>query len=94
MHSPNQSCCFCNNVLCDIKFFIKYRSLLYIFSYVIAYELFDIDKGDKLPLFKYIYKIGYWCQQKLFTLEPSDVQIKTFIGTLNVLLELESMESR
>ena len=72
------------------SFFIDYASVRLVLSWVLAYELFDLEKGDKIPVINIFFKIGYWCQQKLFTLEPSDIQIIASIETINKLIELEN----
>ena len=72
-------------------FFIEYYSVRVVLSYVLAYELFDINNGDKLPVIKLFYKLGYWCQQKIFTREPSDIQILASIDTMKKLMELQNI---
>jgi len=67
------------------NFFIKYDSITLILGYVIAYELFDLDNGEKLPVIKWFFKLGSLCQQRLFTSEPTDDQILAAIETLKKL---------
>jgi len=74
--------------------FTRYRSIKQLVSYSLAYELFDLEDGDRLPIIKMLFKVGYLCQQKLFTIEPTDVQIKASIDTLNQLIALENKEIR
>jgi len=71
-------------------FFIPYYSVRIVLSYILAYELFDIEKGDQLPVIKLFYKFGYWCQQKIFTREPTDLQIMASIDTMKKLIELQN----
>jgi uncharacterized protein YqhQ len=68
---------------------IPYLSVMLVLSFVLAYELFDLDDGDKIPVINLFFKFGYWCQQHLFTLEPTDEQIIASIETVNTLIGLE-----
>ena len=72
-----------------LNFFIGYHSIRFLASFALAYELFDLEKGDKMPIIRIFFKLGYFCQQKLFTREPSDIQLTASIDTLNKLIELE-----
>lgn len=74
-------------------FFIGYFSIRFILSYILAYELFDMKKGDQLPVIKLFYKFGYWCQQKIFTREPSDLQILASIDTMKQLIALQNSDN-
>ncbi|MCL2096982.1 MAG: DUF1385 domain-containing protein [Oscillospiraceae bacterium] len=76
--------------LTAFSFFIDYVSVRFILAWVFAYELFDLEKGDKLPVINIFFKLGYWCQQRLFTLEPTDIQLIASIETINKLIELEN----
>ena len=71
-------------------FLIDYSSLILVFSYILAYELFDIKNGDKLPVIKLFFKLGYWCQQRIFTREPSDIQLLASIDAMNKLIEMQT----
>jgi len=70
------------------SFVLDYASAVLVLSYVLAYELFDLTNGDKMPVIKWFFKFGYWCQQHLFTREPSDIQILASIGAMKKLVEL------
>jgi len=67
-----------------------YDSLKFLLSFILAYELFDLEKGDELPIIKVFYKVGFWCQQHLFTSEPTDRQIEVSIDTMKKLIALEN----
>ena len=69
--------------------FIPYASLRFIFAFMLAFEIFDSKKGDELPILKLFFKFGFFCQQKLFTTEPTDAQLIAAIATMERLLELE-----
>jgi len=71
------------------RLFIPFPSIVVILAFVLAYELFDLEGGDKLPIIKYFFKAGYWCQEKLFTREPTDEQLLAAIATAKVLVKLE-----
>ena len=73
-----------------LYFIVPYASARLILAYVLAYELFGIENGDKLPIIKVFYRFGYWCQGKLFTSEPTDLHLVAAIETLKKLIELES----
>lgn len=73
-----------------LSFIIEYQGVNFIVAFVLGYEIFDLEKGDKYPVIKWIYKFGYWCQQKFFTREPTDIQILASIDTMNKLIGLES----
>jgi uncharacterized protein YqhQ len=66
-----------------------YPSIVLILSFVLAYEVFDLKNGDKLPVISLFYKLGYILQQHVFTLEPSDFQIRVSIQAISRLIELE-----
>ena len=67
-------------------FFIEYDSVKLVGSFVLAYELFDLDNGERLPVIKLFFKLGYWCQEHMFTLEPTDAQIVASIDTIKMLV--------
>jgi len=71
-------------------FVIDISSVRFIGAYVLAYELFDLRNGDRYPVIKVFFKLGQFCQQRLFTKEPTDIQITASIETVNKLIELES----
>ena len=73
-----------------IAFLTNYASIKLVVSFVLAYELFDIENGDEIPFLKMFFKFGYWCQQNLFTREPSDIQLIASIETVKELQKLES----
>lgn len=73
-------------ILC---FLTPYISIRYFCSYILAYELFDLDKGDEYPVIRLFFKFGYWCQQKIFTREPTDFQLEAAVDTMKKLLEAE-----
>ena len=68
-------------------FFIEYDSVKLIASYILGYELFDLENGDRLPVIKIFFKFGGWCQQHIFTMEPTDAQILASIETMKKLIE-------
>ena len=72
--------------------FIPHGSVCIILAISVAYELFNIKKGDKLPIISLFYKLGYWCQQRFFTAEPTDEQLEAAIATMRRLIELEKSE--
>jgi len=74
------------------RMFIPFPSIVLILAFVLAYELFDLENGSKLPIIKYFFKAGYWCQEKLFTREPTDEQLIAAIDTVGVLVRLEEGE--
>ena len=67
---------------------IPFASLSVIVSFMLAYELFDLNKGDKYPLLKIFFKFGYFCQEKFLTKEPTDIQINASIIAFKKLIEL------
>ena len=75
-----------------MSLFVKYGSVRYMVSFVLAYELFDLDNGDSIPVIKLFFKLGQWCQHRIFTREPSDNQIIASIDTLQTLINLETSE--
>jgi uncharacterized protein YqhQ len=70
--------------------FIGYSSIGFVLSYAIAYELFDLENGDKLPVLRIVFKLGYWFQHNLFTIEPTNAQLSASIETINRLIELDA----
>ena len=70
-------------------FVVDYQSIRRIGAFVLAYELFDLKNGDRLPVLKVFFRLGQWCQQRLFTKEPTDIQIIASIETINTLIDLE-----
>ena len=71
------------------NFFIAYSSVVLILALTIAYELFNLEDGDKLFVLKWFFKLGGWCQQHLSTEEPTDLQIMASIATVKKLLSLQ-----
>jgi len=72
--------------------FLDYFSVKSILSFIIAYELFCINNGDKRPIVKYFHRVGFWLQQNLFTIEPTDAQLQAAISAMHVLVGLETTE--
>jgi len=72
---------------------LDYVSIKTLAAFIIANELFDIDDGEKKPILKYFYKMGFWQQQHLLTSEPTDIQLQAAISAMKVLVELEADES-
>ena len=70
-------------------FTIPYGSARIILAYVLAYEMFDLENGKDLPILKHFFRVGFWFQDRLFTLEPSDAQLSASMETLKVLVDLE-----
>ena len=73
-----------------LSFFTPYASLQFILSFMLAYEIFDAKRAPELPVIRLFYKLGYFCQEKLFTSEPTNDQLIAAIATMKKLLELES----
>lgn len=73
-----------------LAFLLDYSSLIFLLSYVLGYELFDISDGEKLPVLKPFFKLGNWCQQHIFTREPTDAQILASIDAMKSLIELQN----
>jgi len=90
--------CGTNLVVFVVFFFVilwfitNYISIMYIGAFVLGYELFDLENGDKYPIIKLFFMFGQWCQQKVFTREPTDNQIIASIETLKKLIELENQD--
>lgn len=61
----------------------------FILAYVLGYELFNLKKGDTYPVIKWFFKFGYWCQEHLFTKEPTDDQLIAAIAAVKELKRLE-----
>ena len=72
--------------------FVPYPSVRLILAYVLAYEVFDIKDGDMVPILKIFFIVGYRCQEKLFTAEPTDLQLAASIETLKKLIALEDAQ--
>jgi len=72
------------------SFLPVYPSIKIILPYILAYEVFDLDNGDKLPVINILFKFGHILQQYIFTLEPSDVQILASIEAIDKLIGLEA----
>ena len=72
------------------SFLIEYTSVRMLVAFVLAYELFDMENGADLPIIKLFFKLGHWCQEKIFTREPSDVQLQAAIEAGRMLVEFES----
>ena len=70
-------------------FVVDYQSIRLIGAFVLAYEMFDLKNGDKIPVLKVLFKFGHWCQQRIFTKEPTDIQLIASIETINKLIDLE-----
>ena len=73
-----------------LSFFVDYQGVKFIISFLLGYEIFDIDEGDKYPVLNLFFKFGYWCQHNLFTKEPSDIQITASVDTIKRIIELEN----
>jgi len=71
------------------SFVLDFASLRLVLGFILGYELFDLENGHKLPVIKFFYVFGGWCQQRLFTREPTDIQLAAAIDTAKVLVELE-----
>jgi len=67
----------------------NYQSIKLIGAFVLAYEVFDLKNGDKIPVLRLFFKLGHWCQQRLFTREPTDGQLTASIETIKTLIDLE-----
>ncbi|MCL1982948.1 MAG: DUF1385 domain-containing protein [Clostridiales bacterium] len=72
-----------------LAFLIELESVKLVVAYVLAYELFDLKNGDNIPVVKLFFRLGYWCQQHIFTLEPTDAQITAAIEAMNALMDLQ-----
>ena len=70
-------------------FVVDYQSIRLVGAFVLAYEMFDLKSGDKIPVLKMFFRFGHWCQQRIFTIEPTDLQLVASIETINKLIEIE-----
>ena len=70
----------------------EYLSIRGAVAFILAYEIFCVNDGEKKPIIKYFYKTGMWLQKNLFTIEPTDQQLQAAISTMKVLIELEADE--
>jgi len=75
------------------SFWIKYDSVTLICSYALAYELFDLKNGDQIPVLKWLFKFGGFCQHKFLTAEPTDAQILAAIETMKRLTAMNSSKA-
>lgn len=74
-------------VLCS--FVLKYDSLIFLISFSVAYEIFNLKNGDELPVLNILFKLGYFCQEKIVTREPSKEQLEASIESFKMLLKAE-----
>ena len=48
-----------------------------------------MKNGDKIPIIKYFFKIGYFLQKYIVTSEPTDIQLNAAVEAMKKLLTLE-----
>ena len=73
-----------------LSIFIHYESIVFLVSFSMAYEIFILRKGDKIPVISLLFKLGYFCQRAFFTREPSDDKLQAALDSFNVLLKAEN----
>lgn len=61
--------------------------ITFLISYVIALELFLCDENT--PIIRYVFKLGFWLQEKCFTKEPTELQLTQAVATFNLLHLIE-----
>lgn len=67
--------------------FRSHFGIIFIAAYSLAYELFKIEKGEKIFPLSLCYKLsGIW-QEKIITIEPDEKQIELAILTLKELIK-------
>jgi len=75
--------------LFGLSFVLDFTAVRFILAFTLAYELFDLDNGENIPVIKLFFKLGGLFQHYLFTREPDDVQLSAAIETVKVLVDLE-----
>lgn len=66
----------------------QWVALQFLITWIISYELFLLDRN--IPILCWIFKIGYWAQEHLFTKEPSDDQLNQAIEAFKLLERAET----
>jgi uncharacterized protein YqhQ len=75
-----------------LAFFIEYESVKLVIAFMLAYELFDLDNGGKIPVIKLFFKLGNWFQHRVFTAEPTDEQLTAAIETMKALVNYQGTD--
>jgi uncharacterized protein YqhQ len=75
-----------------LNLFIEYQSTKLIISYVLAYEVFDLENSDRIPIVNILFKIGNLFQEHVVTSEPTDFQLAVSIETMGKLIELDTAQ--
>ena len=76
-------------VAANYVYVLSFESIKYLAIFTLSYEFFCIENGDKKPILKYLYRVGFWLQQKIFTAEPDDAQLLAAISAVKTLVGLE-----
>ena len=76
-------------ILFVLTFFLKYDSIRFLIAFSIAFEIFNLKDEDKIPVLRVLFKLGYFCQEKIFTKEPLNEQLEASIESFKMLLEAE-----
>ena len=74
----------------DLLELMNWFSIRFTVSWMIAWEIFLLDQNT--PILCWLFKLGYWLQQNVFTLEPSDFQLKQAIEAFELLEKAENGE--
>lgn len=72
-----------------VSLFVHYESMIFLISFSISYEVFNLKNGDKLPVLAVLFKLGYFCQERFFTKEPTDEQLTASLDSFKLLLKAE-----
>jgi len=79
-------------VLFVMTFFLKYDSIRFLLAFSVAFEIFNLKDEDKIPVLRVLFKLGYFCQERIFTKEPLNEQLEASIESFKMLLEAEKEE--
>jgi uncharacterized protein YqhQ len=71
-------------MILPINIFYSVQTLLIL---IISVELFLADRNNKI--LKPIFELGYWAQEKLFTKEPEEYQLKQGMEAFRILMEAQ-----
>lgn len=63
-------------------------SFLFLITWLLSYELFLLDRNT--PVIRWIFKLGYWFQEHVCTLEPNDFQLNQAIEAFKLLEKAET----
>lgn len=76
-------------VVPDISIYLKI-----LLSLAISYEILGIKDGDKKPVLKYVYRVGYFVQRHIVTREPEDFRLRGAADAVNLLVRAENGQLR